>query len=199
MSTAYALAYRLGITPWEGAAAAAAASFGALLDREEAERSRPLGRALDLGCGRGAHTHELARRGWQAVGLDNVPRAIQAATSKAASSATFEVSDVTDLRAERLGGYDFFLDVGCLHGLRPAERIAAGRGISSIANPGATLLMLAFQPTRAPFLPRGVTEADITEVFPAWELLTMEPADTTGMPAPMKKTAPRWYRLRRHA
>ncbi|HWO51356.1 MAG TPA: hypothetical protein VNN23_07155, partial [Ornithinibacter sp.] len=123
----------------------------------------------------------------------------QAATSKAASSATFEVSDVTDLRAERLGGYDFFLDVGCLHGLRPAERIAAGRGISSIANPGATLLMLAFQPTRAPFLPRGVTEADITEVFPAWELLTMEPADTTGMPAPMKKTAPRWYRLRRHA
>ena len=86
MSTAYALAYRLGITPWEGAAAAAAASFGALLDREEAERSRPLGRALDLGCGRGAHTHELARRGWQAVGLDNVPRAIQAATSKAASA-----------------------------------------------------------------------------------------------------------------
>ena len=73
MSTAYAIAYRLGITPWEDAGAAAGASFGALLDCEEVERSRPLGRALDLGCGRGTHTHELARRGWRAVGLDNVP------------------------------------------------------------------------------------------------------------------------------
>ena len=198
MSTAYAIAYRLGITPWEDAAAAADASFGALLDREEAERSQPLGRALDLGCGRGAHTHELARRGWQAVGLDNVPRAIQAASSKDASNATFAVGDVTDLRLDSLGSYDFFLDVGCLHGLRPAQRLAAGRGISSIANAGATLLMLAFQPTRVPFLPGGLTATDITDALPAWELLTVEPADTAGMPAPMQKTAPQWYRLRRH-
>ena len=197
MSTAYAIAYRLGITPWEDAAAADT-SMGALLDREEADRPGPLGRALDLGCGRGTHTHELARRGWQAVGLDNVPRAIQAATSKDASSATFAVGDVTDLRVESLGSYDFVLDVGCLHGIRPAQRTAAGRGITSIANAGATLLMLAFQPTRVPFLPRGMTAAGITAIFPGWDLLTMEPADTTGMPAPMKKTAPRWYRLRRH-
>lgn len=199
MSTAYALAYRLGITPWEDAARAAETSFAALLDREEAERSKPLGRALDLGCGRGEHTHELARRGWQAMGVDNVPRAIQSAMSKDASGATFTVGDVTDLRAESLGSFDFFLDVGCLHGLRPAQRSAAGRGISSLANAGATLLMLAFQPTRVPFLPGGVTRADITAAFPAWDLLTMEPADTTGMPGPMKKTAPQWYRLRRHA
>jgi len=197
MSTAYAIAYRLGITPWEDAGAAADTSFRALLDREEAERSRPLGRALDLGCGRGTHTHALARRGWQAVGLDNVPRAIQAASSKDASNATFVVGDVTDLRVESLGSYDFFLDVGCLHGLRPAQRLAAGRGISAIANVGATLLMLAFQPTRVPFLPGGLTATDITEALPAWDLLSMEPADTTGMAPPMKKTAPQWYRLRR--
>jgi len=132
MSTASTLAYRLGITPWEDAAAAADASFGALLDREEAERSRPLGRALDVGCGRGTHTYELARRGWQAVGLDNVPRAIQAASSKDASNATFAAGDVTDLRVKSLGRYDFFLDVGCLHGLRRAQRLAAGREIPSI-------------------------------------------------------------------
>ena len=43
MSTAYTLAYRLGITPWEDAAAAADASFGAR--RREADvchlRKRP--------------------------------------------------------------------------------------------------------------------------------------------------------------
>jgi SAM-dependent methyltransferase len=196
MSAGYTVAYRVGFTPWEHAAEAAHVSFAALLDREEVERSRPFGRALDLGCGRGAHTHELARRGWQAVGIDNVPRAIEAATRKERSGASFAVGDVTHLRAEGLGSYDFFLDVGCLHGLRPAQRIAAGQEISSLANVGATLLMLAFQPTHVPFLPGGVAPDDISEAFPTWELLTTEPADTTGMPPPMRKTAPQWYRLR---
>jgi SAM-dependent methyltransferase len=79
----YDLAYRLGFTPWERYGTAAAASIGALLDREEVDRSRPLGRALDLGCGRGQYTAELARRGWEAVGLDYVPRAIDAANHRA--------------------------------------------------------------------------------------------------------------------
>ena len=54
--TNYSRMYRFGITPWERYATAAAASIAALLDREEAGRSRPLGRALDLGCGRGLYT-----------------------------------------------------------------------------------------------------------------------------------------------
>jgi 2-polyprenyl-3-methyl-5-hydroxy-6-metoxy-1,4-benzoquinol methylase len=64
----YALMYRLGITPWERYVEAAATSIAALLDREESARSRPLGRALDRGCGRGQYAPELARRGWQATG-----------------------------------------------------------------------------------------------------------------------------------
>ena len=75
VNTGYALAYRFGFTPWERYGTAAAASIGALLDREEAERSRPPGRALDLGCGRGQKARELARRGWEVVGVDNVARA----------------------------------------------------------------------------------------------------------------------------
>ena len=45
----YDVAYRLGMTPWEKYGAANAESVAAVLDREEAERSRPLGRAIDLG------------------------------------------------------------------------------------------------------------------------------------------------------
>jgi hypothetical protein len=48
--------YRFGFTPWERYRTASAASIAALLDREETGRSRPLGRALDLGCGRGQYT-----------------------------------------------------------------------------------------------------------------------------------------------
>jgi SAM-dependent methyltransferase len=193
----YALFYRFGLTPWERYRTAAAASIEALLDREEAERSRPLGRALDLGCGRGQYTPELARRGWEAVGIDYVPRAIDAANRRAFSGAIFVVGDVTDLAPADLGMFDFFFDVGCFQGLSSEQRLAEGRGVSALANPGATLLMLAFQPTSMRSLAGGVSEADVEAAFPGWEMLSVEPADTAGLGWPMNKTSPQWYRLRR--
>jgi len=199
MSSGYALLYRLGITPWERYVKAAATSIGSLLDREEAERSHPLGRAIDLGCGRGLYTRELARRGWQTVGIDNVPRAIDAANRRGVSGATFVVGDVTNLEPAGLGTFDFFLDIGCFQGLSSDQRLGAGRGVSALANPGATLLMLAFQPTNMRSAAGGVSEADVEAAFPGWEMLSVEPADTTGLGWPMNKTAPRWYRLRRGA
>jgi len=104
--TNYARMYRFGITPWERYRTVAAASITALLDREETQRSRPLGRALDLGCGRGQYTPELARRGWQAVGIDYVPAAIEAAAAKSrgAVGLSYVVGDVTRLPSAHLGG-----------------------------------------------------------------------------------------------
>lgn len=199
MSTGYAVAYRFGLTPWERYGRAAAASIGALLDREESERSRPLGRAIDLGCGRGQYTPELARRGWEVVGIDIVPRAIAAAKGRDLSSATYVVGDVTDLATAGLGTFDFFFDVGCFQGLSPEQRVAAGRGVSSLSDPGATLLMLAFQPTRMRSVAGGVSRADVEDAFPHWEMLSVEPADTAGLGWPLNRTAPQWYRLRRRA
>ncbi|HEU4424033.1 MAG TPA: methyltransferase domain-containing protein [Pilimelia sp.] len=193
----YALLYRFGLTPWERYGKAAAASIGTLLDREEAQRSRPLGRALDLGCGRGQFTPELARRGWEAVGIDYVPRAIDAANRSGGSGATYVVGDVTDLTPADLGMFDFFFDVGCFQGLSSAQRLAEGRGVSALANPGATLLMLAFQPTSMRSVAGGVSRADVEAAFPGWEMLSVEPADTRGLGWPLNRTSPQWYRLRR--
>jgi SAM-dependent methyltransferase len=193
----YAFAYRLGLTPWERYGSAAAASIGALLDREEAERARPLGRALDLGCGRGQYTPELARRGWEAVGIDNIPHAIDAANAKDVDGATFVVGDVTDLAQDDLGRFDFFFDVGCFQGLNPEQRLAEGRGVSGLAKSGATLLMLEFQATRFRSLVGGVTRAEVEAAFPGWEMLSVEPAETRGLGWPLTKTTPQWYRLRR--
>jgi SAM-dependent methyltransferase len=197
VSTGYALAYRLGLTPWERYGTAAAASIGALLDREEAERSRPLGRALDLGCGRGQKTHELARRGWEAVGVDIVPRAIDAATRKGVPGATFVVGDVTELAPAHLGTFDFFLDAGCFQHLDARQRLAVGRGVTALAAPSATLLMLEFQATRMRSVVGGVTRAEVEEALAGWEMLAVEPAQTKGLGWPLRRTAPRWYRLRR--
>ena len=73
MSLGYTIAYRIGFTPWERAGRAGAKELSSLFEREETGRGVPFGRALDLGCGTGAHTIELAGRGWQATGIDMVP------------------------------------------------------------------------------------------------------------------------------
>ncbi|KQT02363.1 class I SAM-dependent methyltransferase [Cellulomonas sp. Leaf395] len=192
--TGYGLAYRVGFTPWEHYGRIAASTIGALLDREEAGRPHPPGRALDLGCGRGQKTHELARRGWDAVGIDTAVHAIEESGRDAPSGARFVVGDVTALPAD-LGRFDFFLDVGCFQHLDLAERTAMGRGVTALANPGATLLMLEFGATRLRSFVGGVTRADIQSAFPGWRLLSAEPASTAGLGWPMSRTAPQWFRF----
>ena len=199
MSLGYQLAYRLGLTPWERAGREAATQFTGLLAREEAERTRPWGHALDLGCGTGMHTIELAERGWQATGLDAVEVAVERARRRpGAEAARFVVGDVTRLtEADLEGEVDFFLDVGCFHGLDDDQRAAMADGVTARAAADATLLLLAFRPSGRPLLPRGADEADVARAFSDWKVLGAEPADTTGMPGPLKKTAPQWFRLQR--
>ena len=200
MSTGYALAYRLGITPWERAGRGAEAQFSALLSREEAERTPPYGPALDVGCGAGTHSLQLAQRGWRVTGIDAVGVAVHRARARAAEDGvdvTFLEGDVTDLRPEEVGEVGFFLDVGCFHGLTDDQRAAMGERVTAVAGSDATLLLLAFRPGRRPLLPRGAGRSDVETAFPNWILTDEEPADVTGMPGPLKRTAPRWYRLRR--
>jgi len=197
--TNYGRMYRFGITPWERYGTAAAASIAALLDREETERSRPLGRALDLGCGRGQYTPELARRGWEAVGIDYVPAAIEAAAAKGwgVDGLSYVIGDVTQLPSAHLGTFDFFFDIGCFQGMDAEQRLSQGGGVSALANPGATLLLLSFGPSRWRSLVGGASREEVETAFAGWETLAVEPADTAGLGWPMNKTAPRWYRLRR--
>jgi hypothetical protein len=77
--TNYARMYRFGITPWERYRTTATASISTLLDREEAERSRPFGRAPDLGCGRWSEAHrrrevETAFAGWEMLAVEPAAR-----------------------------------------------------------------------------------------------------------------------------
>ncbi|KAE8763330.1 class I SAM-dependent methyltransferase [Georgenia thermotolerans] len=192
----YSLAYRLGFTPWEHHGKVTRAHVEALLEREEAGRSRPPGRALDLGCGRGQYTPRLTRRGWEVVGIDVVPQAVEAARRRRLAHATFVVGDVTNLVPGELGTFDFFLDVGCFQGLNAEQRRAEGRGVSALANPGATLLMLAFGATPIRSVVGGVSRAEVEAAFEGWEMLSVDPADTTGLGWPLTRTSPRWYRLR---
>ncbi|NAZ74042.1 methyltransferase domain-containing protein [Kineococcus sp. T13] len=205
MSLVYAVAHRIGLTPWERAGAASAGRAAALLAREEAERSAPRGAphgsALDLGCGSGAHAVALAERGWRVTAVDAVGVAVARARARAlAHGVDVRVvqADVTRMGPELVGGdVDLFLDVGCFHGLRDAQRAAMGRCVTACAAGGATMLVLAFRPGRRGPLPRGADRADLAAAYPGWDLLEDAVADVSGLPLLLRGSAPHWYRLRR--
>jgi SAM-dependent methyltransferase len=197
--TNYARMYRFGFTPWERYRTASAASIAALLDREETERSRPLGRALDLGCGRGQYTP-----GTREEGVGRRGDRLRTGRDRGGSSEG-PGSGRAQLRRRRRdaatvvppGTFDFFLDIGCFQGLDAERRLSQGAGVSALANPGATLLLLSFGPGRWRSLVEGASQEEVETAFAGWEMLAVEPADTAGLGWPMNRTAPQWYRLRR--
>jgi SAM-dependent methyltransferase len=194
----YELLYRLGLAPWE---------------RRDVEESwRPMlegpnalvpGRALDVGCGSGRDAVHLAKRGWQVTAVDFVEKALTSAKQRAAQ-ASVEVQWIRGEVAElaRLGlepGYSLLYDFGCIHGLSDSARRGAAAGLTELAAPGATLLMLAFKSGRRMVLPRGMDKEDILAlVGDGWNLEQSQSVVTEDMPAPLRRAEPTIYRLTRH-
>ena len=200
MSLFYTLAYTVGFKPWERAATREAGRIAAMFDREERERQPPHRSALDLGCGTGMQSIELARRGWQVTGIDIVSRAVRDARRRAHAAGVdvrFIDGDATALRAAGFG-FGLVLDFGMFHGLDDAQRAAMGQEVTAVTAPGATLLMIAWAPGRRRPLPRGASRTDITAAFPAWTIIGEEALPASALPGRLKNVNPRIYRLRRN-
>lgn len=203
MSLFYKLAYRFGFAPWEHASMhpPAVKQITTLFEREESERRPPYGRALDLGCGRGYWSVELARRGWSVCGVELVSKAVDAARAyarEANADVRIVQGDVTALRDAGVGNdFELVWDFGTVHGLKRAQRQAVGREVSAVASDNAAILMLAWTPGRRGPLPRGMSRQEIEEVFAGWEITDEWPFDATGLPRPLRNVNPRIYRLRR--
>lgn len=198
----YKVVYRVGFTPWERMAGLPAGEqISTLFAREEGGRTRPYGKALDLGCGSGIWTVELAARGWEVTGIDMIPKALRRARDRA-KSAGVDVrliqGDVAALREAGVGSeFQLIVDFGTVHGLNEAQREAVGREVSAVAAQDATLLMLAFPPARRGPLPRGLSREEITATFPDWKVIDEEAVNVTGAPKPVQKAKPRFYRFSR--
>jgi SAM-dependent methyltransferase len=201
----YGLAYRIGFHPWEDAQRQTAFvdSISALVRREEVGNP-PYGPALDLGTGSGVWAVWLAQRGWQVTAVDIVESALQRAQQRvddAGVDVRIMFGDVTDLRSAGAGaGFRLLLDTGTFHGLSDSQRAAMAREVSSVAGPGATLLMLAWDPRRRGPLPRGADKNRVEAAFRDWVVTDEGP---TGFSAPppvelLLRPHERWYRISRN-
>jgi SAM-dependent methyltransferase len=204
MSLFYSVSYRLGFHPWEDLAAHPpfADRLLALVAREEHGDEPPYGRALDLGCGSAVWGVQLAQRGWQVTGLDNISKALERAKERirgAGVEMALVLGDVTRLHEPDIGsGYRLVLDTGTFHGLTREERLAMAREVNTVASDDATLLLDCFAPGRRGPLPRGCTRADVEEAFPAWEITDAVIADPDPDPlARALRFDELFYRLRR--
>jgi len=106
----------------------------------------PLGRAIDLGCGTGTNAIYLARRGFEVIGVDSAVLAILKARRKARRAGVhvrFHLGLVTRLDFLPWPA-DFALDIGCLHGLWPADRPAYAAALSRAVRPAGHYLLYAW-------------------------------------------------------
>lgn len=202
----YRLAYTIGFHPWEDAAddPPFVDRFAELLDDEEGRRGRRGGTALDLGTGSGIWGVELARRGWEVTGVDNVERALARARDRVRDDGVemrLVHGDVTDLAAADVGtGFDLLLDTGTFHGLDDHERPDMGRSVTEVAAPDATLFLLVWPRRRRPLI-RGADRDEVASAFPGWTITDVVPSFFRA-PAVLDwilRPDEHWYRLRRGA
>ena len=155
--------YAEGIPPWQ-------------IDRPQPEVIQLLENGkfespvLDLGCGTGDNTIELARRGLVVKGLDAVPEALDRARKKTEQaglkqSPEFVLGDALRLAESGLKARTV-LDCALFHTFSDEERKEYIQGLEAVLSPGGRLHILSFSEleTRQPG-PRRLSLSEITESF----------------------------------
>ncbi len=179
-SAFYRLAYRFGKPRWDSTEPRP--ELKALVD------GQPPGRALDLGCGTGTDAIYLAGHGWDVVGVDFVPEAIQVARTRAhdaGSAASFVLGDVTQLHHAGISGpFDLIIDIGCYHAIPARLRDAYAAGVAQVARPAADFYLAGLSDPPATWRllgARGVTAGELRSRFGAsFDLADEQPASPAG-------------------
>ena len=117
--------------------------------REWAETQRVDGagrRAVVVGCGLGADAAYLATRGFDVLGFDLSPTAIEVAQERhGATGPEFRTADLLALPAEWAGAFDLVVEIFTIQALPDPPRADAVHAIAGLVAPEGTLLAVAFR------------------------------------------------------
>ena len=142
------------------------------------------GRLLELGCGAGNQAARLAAMGYETVGVDLAPAAIEHARATFAPfnpRLSFHVADVTR-PLDHLGRFDSAFDRGCFHTLEPDGREAYRENVAAILRPGAILFLKVFSRAEpGEWGPYRFSAEEISEFFsPRFETVEQEEVTFQG-------------------
>lgn len=136
------------------------------------------GRTLEVGCGTGTNALWLAAHGFDVLGVDVSPRAIDRARAKmgdGASACRFEVLDF--LKDPLEGPFDFVFDRGCFHVFdSPEVRARFAALVAGVLAPGGLWLSLIGSTEGAPRdtgPPRRSARDVASAVEPALEIVQL--------------------------
>lgn len=171
----------------------------------ELERTgRIRGKVLDVGCGTGEHTILLTRLGYDVLGIDFAPEAVQQARRNAEAKgvgARFEVADATNL--PDLPGYDTIVDSALFHVFDDSDRLKYVASLHNACRLGGVVHVLALSDQGRGFGPQ-VSGETIRDAFAdGWDLEALEPttyrgvvtethADQLGLPIGTRVDEPAW-------
>ncbi len=161
-------------------------------------------KVLDVGCGMGEHTILLTRLGYDVLGIDFAPHAIEQAGANAADKgvdARFEVADAMNLGAEHR--YQTIVDSALFHIFDDADRARYVSSLHAAVAPGGLVHVLALSDAGRGFGPQ-VSERAIREAFgDGWVLEALDmttyrgvvqeaQADAIGLPVGTRVDEPAW-------
>jgi SAM-dependent methyltransferase len=154
------------------------------------------GRVLDVGTGAGEHTIALTALGYDVLGIDLSPSAVEYARRNAAAkgvpAARFRVADAVRLGADpaaaaELGVFDTIVDSALFHIFRedPGTRADYVRSLHTLCAPGGLVHVLALSDADPGFGPR-ISDRMLRESFGAgWELEDLRPTSYRGRVTPV--------------
>jgi SAM-dependent methyltransferase len=140
------------------------------------------GTVLDVGCGTGEHTILLTRLGYDVLGVDAAPTAIEQARANAAEKgvdARFEVADAMNLGVQ--AGYDTIVDSALFHIFDDADRPRYVASLHAACRPGALVHVLALSDKGRGFGPE-VSESVVRDAFgDGWVLEALDATTYRGV------------------
>src|SRR5262245_21561283 len=167
-------------------------------------------KVLDVGCGTGEHTILLTRLGYDVLGIDFAPHAVEQARANAAEKgvdARFEVADAMNLGDEP--GYQTIVDSALFHIFDSEDRVRYVSSLYAAVQHAGVVHVLALSDAGRGFGPQ-VSESGIRAAFAdGWVLEALDTsiyrgvvqeaqAEAIGLPAGTRVDEPAWLaRVRR--